>query len=263
MVVVRPCDLRCHKFDQVLKVFLQSTACRFLGIFCSRPNWAACPQSDPSLYLIKDTVGLCFNLCRPNKLRLLIRKQIKSSKQSDDRPFKSHKFLLICTHSDKDKDNQDFSSHKSIIGWNNHCKLSMVWMWLWKHLPALISRALTHWSNKKIPHFLKIMNFINQPSRWWLSLVFHLRGSVKCSWSNNILCVKSGPFSISILVSCDNIWRTGFSLVNNIVRKEEISVGANAITVRRYYQRKKYVIVFKEIYLYVSTHLHISTNLGI
>ena len=63
----------------------------FWGFLCSRPSWTGCPQSDPSLYLIKDT-GLCFNLCRPNKLRLLIRKQIKSSKQSYRRPFKSHQF---------------------------------------------------------------------------------------------------------------------------------------------------------------------------
>ena len=52
-------------------------------------------------------------------------------------------------------------------------------------------------------------------------------------------------------------------MVNNIVGKEEICVGADAITMRRYYQRKKYVIVFTEKYLNVSTHLHTSTNLGI
>ena len=91
---------------------------------------------------------------------------------------------------------------------------------------------------------------------------FHLSGSVKCSWSNNILYTKinkkSGSVNISILVSCDNIWRTQFSLVNNIVGKEEICVGADAITVEVLSEEKICHCLQRDISLcfHTSTYIH-------
>ena len=141
--------------------------CLFVGHVMSHQLW---PQSDPSLYLIKDT-GLCFNLCRPNKLRLLIRKQIKSSKQSYSRPFKSHQFCWFA-----------LTVIKIIKTWYVNSGLDadygMFWMWLWKHIAALIWWVIIDQIRRSFIFFL------------------HLRGSVKCSWSNNILCTKtyvSGP----------------------------------------------------------------------